>query len=274
LADDPHMRRLVSSLAVLAVLGGCATPSRPPNGYQTLWEAGKAKLRDGDYLAARKSFKELLSRYPDQPENQTVQLYLANCEHQLGNDGEARRIKEKVDREAATPDIKWAANRGLGRLALDREDFREAVSRFQAATAAAAKDPTTPVEEKASLLCLTGVALQGAGRFAEAREFLGKAVEAAPGSLAAKQARAQLLYPDHFAVQTGAFRSVENAEKQRALLAGKGFPAEVIAMDLPQGNLQCVRVGKFRDRAQARALLEKIRASKALPESVKLTIKP
>jgi cell division septation protein DedD len=118
------------------------------------------------------------------------------------------------------------------------------------------------------------MALQGAGRFPEAREAFRKAIETAPGSSAAKGARVQLLYPDHFAVQTGAFAKAENAGKQKDLLAKKGFPTEVVEMDLPQGKLHCVRAGKFRDRAEARALLEKIRSSKALPAATKLTVKP
>jgi tetratricopeptide (TPR) repeat protein len=265
------MRRAAPFLAAVALLAGCASTDDAPKAYLDLWERGQGQVRDGDYGSARKTFRDVLAKYPKQPFNPNVELLLSDCEHQLGNEAEARQIREKVAREATAADIKWLANRGLGRMALEREDFAEALARFQAAAAASAD---APLDERASLACQTGIALQGAGRFAEARAAFRKTIEMAPGSSAAKGARVGLLYPDHFAVQTGAFRSAENAEKQRALLASKGFAAEVVEMDLPQGNLHCVRVGKFRERDPAKALLGRIRKAKILPETVKLTVKP
>ena len=125
-------------------------------------------------------------------------------------------------------------------MALAGERFDEAASRFRAAYALAGE---ASAEEKASIRLQTGIALQAGGQFAEARKELGQAVKEAPKSSSARQANVQLLYPDHFAVQTGAYKDVKNADREKALRKEKGFPAEVFPMDLSQGKFYCVRVG-------------------------------
>jgi len=257
--------------AALATIAGCASSGSSPNqAYLDSCEKGQGQIRDGDYAGARATFKDTLSRNPDQMFNANIELLLADCERELGNEAEAKRLRQKVAAEAKSPDLRMRANYGLGQMALAREDYSEAILRFQGADAAARE--ATP-EERASLHCQTGIALQGAGRFAEARDSLKKAVETSPRSAAAKRASIQLLYPDHFAVQTGAFRQESNAEAQRKALAGKGFPAVVVEMETTKGTLHCVRVGKYGARDEAKAMLERIRRSKVLP-AAKLAIKP
>jgi tetratricopeptide (TPR) repeat protein len=264
----------IASIAGPIFAAGCASrsgSSGPPKAYLDLCERGQAQVRNEDYAGARTTFRETLSRHPDQIFNANVELLLSDCERQLGNEAEARRLREKVARSAGSPDLKMRANFGLGKMALAGERFDEAASRFRAALAASGE---ATAQEKASIRLQTGIALQSGGQFAEARQEFGRAIEEAPESPSAKQARTQLLYPDHFAVQTGAFKDPKNAEDERTRLKEKGFPAEVVTMDLPQGKFHCVRVGKFADRRQAVEFLERIRTAKALRPKAKPTVKP
>jgi outer membrane protein assembly factor BamD (BamD/ComL family) len=267
----PMKARPTILAAVLAVLGwsGCASTSDQTTAYLDLCKQGQMQLKDGSYGPARSTFRTILSRYPGQPLNGEVELLLSDCENRLGNGAEARQLREKVAREATSRDLKLRANLSLGIMDIEKEWFDEAVSRFSAAQASADE---ASAELQATILCKKGIALQGTGRFQEARASFKKAIESAPNSPAAKSSRLQLLYPDYFTVQTGAFREAVNAERQRGELAGRGFPAEVVAVDYPQGKLHCVRVGKTGDREAAKKLLDRILAAKI--SDLKATIKP
>lgn len=263
-------QNLATTVFAAALLAGCAAQG-PPKAYMDLWEKGTVQVRKEDFAAARSTFREVLTKHPGQAYNPYVELLLSDCEKRLGNETEARRLREKVAKTSTVPELKMQASAGLGRSALEKERFDEAAALFRDALGASKGAPS---DELASLRCQLGMALQMGGNFAEGRVELKKAVELSPGSPAARLARIQLLYPDHFAVQTGAYKDGANAARQKDILAKKGFPAEVVVMDLPQGRRHCVRVGKLRDRAAAVALGGKIRAAKVLPEGSKIAVKP
>jgi tetratricopeptide (TPR) repeat protein len=266
--------KTILAIAVLAasLTTGCSSTSHgPPQAYLDLRKRGLEQMQNDDFDGGRKTFREMISRFPDQIYNEDIELLLSGCEHKLGNETEARLLREKVARTAQSPELKMRANFGLGKMSLANERFDEAAARFRAALAIAGE---APAKERASIRLQLGIALQSGGQFADARRELGRAIEEDPESPSARQARIQLLYPDHFSVQTGAFKHSANAEREMALLKKKGFPAEVVSMDLPQGKLYFVRAGKLADRRKAGELLDRIVAAKALPAGAKPTVKP
>jgi Tfp pilus assembly protein PilF len=200
-----------------------------------------------------------LDRYPQGPLNQDACLFLADCEFELGNEAEARKLREQVAKEATSSEVRVRALSGLGMQELVRENFQAAAQDFDEA-AKLEPDPRS----RALLMVRRGIALQRAGRFGEARELYRQATALAPDSRAERMAKAQLLFPDHFFVQAGAYSEEANAERQRQTLVEKGFPAEVGQVETARGKLFLVRVGRFGDRATAKALAQKLRDSKVL----------
>jgi TolA-binding protein len=255
-------------MSLLALLG-CVSTAEPSKAYQALWDRGTDELTNKkDYAAARSTFRELLERFPQGSWSQDARLFLADSEFELGNEPEARKLREQVAKEATSSEVKVRALSGLGMQELTRENFEVAAHDFEEA-AKLEPDPRS----RALLIVRRGLALQRAGRFAEARELYRQAIVLAPGSRAEKLAKPQLLLPDYFFVPAGAYREEANAERQRKTLAEKGFPAEVAPLDTASGKLYRVRVGRFADRASARALAQKLRDSKVLPE-MEISVRP
>ncbi len=267
-----RIRTAIFLSAALSLPASCKTIPRPAPSdaaYKKLELRGRDQLSQANYAGARTTFQELLGKFPDRPETSDVELLLAVAEYNLGQKSRARSLREKVAREGATPEIQARALSGLGWMEL-RDDHYESAARSYKAAASLEGDR----DRKAHLLSWAGVASQRAGRFEEARGLFRQAIETAPGSNSATRAREGLLYPDHFAVQTGAFADPSNAARQKEMLAAKGFPAQVLTVDAPSGKLHCVRVGNFSARDQAQTLLESIRTAKVLPVSARIGVRP
>lgn len=265
----PKERGLVPFVLVCLTLGGCVVGSGPPRDYLDLWERAIGQIENEDYAGARSTIQELLKRYPDQEMTGEAELLLSDLELQLGNPDGARSVRERVASEGKSPEVRIYALSGLGLREIEQEKFDSAATRFQTA-AKLEQDPA----RRAVHLSRAGIALQRAGRFAEAEDLYQAAMALAPGSKTAIRCREQLLYPRHFSVQTGAFQEASNAERQRELLVGKGFAAEVVAVDAPAGRLHCVRVGRFPDRAPASTLRDRLLAARVLPAGTKIAVKP
>jgi tetratricopeptide (TPR) repeat protein len=248
---------------------GCATRGEPPRPYLDLMDRGQTQMLNYDYAGGRATFLEVLSRYADQPYSQDAELLLSDCEHQLGNELKARSIRERVAQKTTSPDLKARALFGLGNWEIEKEEYQAAAERFREVAKLEVGN-----ENRAKAFYWAGLALQRGGRFAEARSTYRQVIELAPASKPAAEARRQLLYPDYFAVQTGAFADAANAARQRDLLVEKGFPAEVVTVNTAKGKLHWVQVGRFPDRSSAAALRERIRAAKVLPESAKVSVRP
>ncbi len=261
--------RLALPLAAAVSLAACTTVSEPPKAYLDLRDRGLSQMQGGNYQGASAAFRDAVTRFPRETLNPDLDLLRSDCEYQLGNEGEARRLRERVAREAIPADLKMRALLGLAMMDFRKERYDAAAENFQAAAGVGA-DP----RERAKLNYQSGLSLQRGGRFAEARGAYKKAIELAPGSDWAGRSRMQILYPDHFLVQTGAFSRAANAAGQREVLVKKGFPAEVAVLDAPKGQLHCVWVGKLKKRSEAVALLERIEASRALPQGAKISVKP
>jgi len=264
-----NRRALVALAVILGAIAGCSVAAITPKAYDDLYDQGLSHMRRENYAAARSTFQDLLKRFPDQVLNQDAELLLADCEYRLGNTARAKSIRERIAREATSTEIKVRALYGLGMMEIAAEDFAPAAGRFHAA-ALAETDPA----RRGRILFRRGVALQRAGRFAEARQVYQEAAAAVPNSKVAQACEEQLAYPDHFSVQTGAFIHAGEAEKMRDLLAKKGFKAETLLAGTSRGKFNCVRVGRFADRAAAKAEAERIRAAKVLPEGTRLAIRP
>ena len=251
---------LFLAIPLLLPLAGCVSTAEPSKDYQTLWDRGTYELVDKkDFAAARSTFRQLLDRYPQGPLNLDARLFLADCEFELGNDAEARKLREQVAKEATSSEIRVRALSGLGLQELIRENFPAAERDFGEA-AKLEPDPRS----RALLIARRGIALQRAGRFAEARDLYRQAAALGPGSRGDRMAKAQMVFPDYFYVQAGAYGEEANAERQRKALAEKGFQAEVTPVDTVRGKLFLVRVGRFGDRASAKALAQKLRDAKAI----------
>jgi len=74
--------------------------------------------------------------------------------------------------------------------------------------------------------------------------------------------------PGH-AVQVGAYKDQESASNVTQGLKKKGFPAFVSAPAAGSGGLYTVRVGPYRDRADADVVADRLRAEKFQPYIVK-----
>jgi tetratricopeptide (TPR) repeat protein len=259
---------MVVTLGLCAPLAGCALEADPPKDYLDRWERGQDLAQNGDHTGARSVFREILSRYPRESFNPYVELLLSDCEHRLGNRGEAERLREGVARGTSNPELKKQAIAGLGMMDFEADRYDSAAARFREAAALEKEGG-----RRSRLLYQTGLALQRSGGFAEARKTYQQAIALAPESPQARACREQLGYPDHFFVQTGAFREASNAKRQADLLGTQGFPAEVVESDFAAGKLHCVRVGKFSKRREAVALKEKIAASDILPKP-RISVKP
>jgi cell division septation protein DedD len=68
-----------------------------------------------------------------------------------------------------------------------------------------------------------------------------------------------------WSLQVGAFRSRENADKQAAVLKGKGYPTTVSA---PARGLFRVRVGPYSDRAETERVAARLKQQEGLTPSV------
>ena len=256
-----------------SLLGACRLSpdetGRQEGAYLALFERGKDQLRDEKYAEARATFQELVKRYPSHPSNDEVHLFLSDCEYILGQEQQAQTIREGVARTGRTPELRTQALSGQGMREFGAERYGQAAERFQSA-AEIEKDP----QKKALLLFRKGIALQRAGRFDEGRQAYRQATALAPGSRVQKLCETQLAYPDHFFVQTGAFREEANAHRQKELLVEKGFAAQVAPVESQGRTLHLVRVGRFPDRASASALRERLLASRLLPDAAKISVKP
>ncbi len=253
-------------------IASCKTlplPAPSDAAFKKLEQRGRDQLSQGDYAGAKSTLQEALGKYPNRPEVSDVELLLAVAEYNLGRKDRARSLREKVAREGPTPEIQARALSGLGWMEL-RDDRYESAARNYKAAASLEGDR----DRKAHLLSWAGVACQRAGRFEEAHGLFRRVIEIAPGSKSATRAREGLLYPDHFAVQTGAFADPKNARRQREMLAARGYPVQILALEAPSGRLHCVRVGSYPTREQAKALLEGIRTAQILPASAKISVRP
>ncbi len=263
------MRTPPAILLILAFLSGCTIPSESSTAYLKLRDQALDQMRSANYSRARETLKQILSKFPDHPLNLDMELLLSGCERELGNEEEAYRIRERVARQADAKDLKLRANVGLAMIDFQRERYNKAAEKFLAAS----KLEDEP-NMRARRMYQGGLALQRSGQFEGARKTYQQVIQLAPDSQAARRAQVQLLYPDNFAVQTGAFRQLKNAREQKELLSKNGFPTEVVEFKLPQGTLHCVRVGNFRDRASAVALRERLISANILDEGIRIVVRP
>jgi len=263
------IQRAAIILPAIFALWGCTITSEPPAEYLQLREKALNQIRSENFSQAREILREVLSRFPGQPLNHDLEILLSGCERELGNEKEAYRLREKVASEADAPDLKVRAYEGLGKMDFENRKYDRAAERFHAALSL----ETSPTE-RSRLLYKVGLSHQRGGQFEKARKSYKDAIEVAPDSPAATDARIHLLYPDYFSVQTGAFSKVANAEKQKKQLSERGFPAEVVEFQLPKGTLHCVRVGNFRDRASALALRDRIIAAKVISGDTQIAVNP
>jgi len=67
-----------------------------------------------------------------------------------------------------------------------------------------------------------------------------------------------------FAVQVGAFKTEENADRVRSQLSERFSPVATIPVAVSNGRFYRVRVGRFPSEAAARALAEELRAAEQL----------
>lgn len=254
---------------LLACLAGCVSTAESEKAVDGLWSRAQDQISKRDYRGAKSTLSTLLERFPDQEERDVWLLLLAGCEQQLGNAERATEIRERVAKEGRLADTKAQALAELGAAALKRGAYDEAAARFLAGT-----EVTADADVQARCFYFRGIALQRAGRFAEGRTAHQRAINLAPRSNEADRAREYLVYPDHFFVQTGAFREAAKADRQKETLAAKGFPAEVAAVDRVGAKLYCVRLGRFPSRAEAVSLRDRVVASKALPEAARIVVRP
>ena len=236
--------------------------------FDAMLAAGCAQVHQRNYTGAVATFRRIEELHPGHPDLEQVRLLLSACQFEAGRRSLAISQREGVASQTSS-DSKAQALQGLARMELTEELYEKAAGHFEEAARL-----ETDNQRRAAAHYLQGAALQSAGKFSAARAVLRTAGDLAPGTETARQSELRLGYPDHFAVQTGAFKTFANAEDQRRALAGRGFPAESMVLNTVGGKLYCVRVGKFSDRKAALALQDKLRAARVLPAGTALSVRP
>jgi tetratricopeptide (TPR) repeat protein len=141
----------------------------------------------------------------------------------------------------AEPEVTWKAYVVLGYLHFEEEQWEPALRAYSAALSRMPPEP--PIDE----VCFNlGQCYERLGRWVEAQVFFRRITERYLFSKIAVKAQRRLdIRPTHFAVQCGAFRQLDNAERMQADLEQKGLLAYIREERRGSTTLHIVLVGRY-----------------------------
>src|SRR5215472_2559344 len=192
--------------------------TRNPDSAEAQELVAEAYQARGEYENATAKYRKILEQYPNQPgvHYQLAQIILAKPPTQASIEGARKELGEELKSNPGSPTAEFM----LGDLAWREQKSEEAIEHFSRAT----KLDVTLAQPYLGL----GLALNGAGRFAEAIESLKKYVQLSPGDPAGYYQLA-IAY-----ARTG---NKQEAERQRELQLEAEKKGNASRAN-PQGSLQ------------------------------------
>jgi len=268
-----HVALFLFFCGLLSGPPGCAgiasrSPSHPPS--ELIQKARKAYLRgasdasskpNADALRRTRSLaRTYLKHHPNGPDAAEAWYRIAQVHHELGAPEKTlKAIDSGLDRaerpvvRAALHKLNGHAHWSLHRAERALEAFRQSRSILEAHEEAGAWI------SEADVRFWIGSALVRTGSFNEAREVFNELLRTFPDSEAARNARIKRSYlQNHFSLQTGAFEKTDNARKQKQRLKRAGYDPYIVRVDLPDGPLYCVRIGRFDSYRTARQHADRV----------------
>ncbi len=258
-------------ILMLLTLSSCLVNEKVPEGYKTAYEQALSLKEMGDFKGALSTFKSILEKYPTAPteSKRNIQLLMAACEIELENHQGAAKIyrlllsEEKSDAQRAT----LLFYLGMSELSLG--EFTSAAQSFQKSSLLQ-EDSVL----KADMKYRSGIALQRAGNFAQAKIQFNDIIKSNPDSPTALKSKSRVYLPDYFTVQAGAFSKRQNASITSQKIKEFGFPAMIVQL---RGNTKTpyvVYVGKLRSYEHAKLLKARLEALKPLEGKTQYVIRP
>lgn len=209
-------------------------------------------------LDAERDYRRVAVEYPLSPRVPAALTRLAQLEMARGDRALARRHLERLLGEYPPADQRANAWYWLGRIAFESGETPRGCAALDSARASAPPGNVELANQIAgerrrcvSLPAGRGVAYTNAPADAPAS-----------ASIPASSVTKTPIHPKQvYTVQVGAYPTRAAANKVRAALAGKGYPARVV----PRGKLFGVRVGRYATHADAERTAARLKATKYAP---------
>ena len=233
---------LISSLAMTAVLAGCA--QQHPG--KTL-SAGFSQYQQGSYASSNATANEYIQKYAHNPNvDEAYYLKGISCEAR-GDIAGAEAAYRAAIACSKRPDLTAKSYRSLGDMAYMKHSYSAAVTYYEASISA---DPN--LAPGAWLLFRLGASLQCEGQWGTARIYFARLLQDFPTSPPAQFAL-ERINMTHFALQYAAFTVLTAASREAAYLHMQRIPAVVVPSEVGGRWLYMVQSGDYPTWAMATA---------------------
>jgi tetratricopeptide (TPR) repeat protein len=209
--------------------------------------------RAGQYREARRELTTVIQAHPDSPEIAEAYYLRGLCEIRLDDRSGGRKDLLTAASKGQRRDLRAKADATLGIMAYEDEAWNEAVRHLNQAVRGLPPEP--PSDE---LLLRLATAQQRTGRWRDAKMTFRRVVAEFGQRPAGAAARRKESWPyEAFSIQSGAFRSEDNARKQAGKLRKAGLQA-TYRRDAYTSGLHVVYVGRYSTWQQAKGQLAQV----------------
>jgi tetratricopeptide (TPR) repeat protein len=248
----PHSRIVA---AILLFAAGCGPQLKPQQ--RALLDEARAAYDQQRYPVAISKLDAFLGQVKDHPAAGDAYYLRGLSQARSGQRASAYADLRSCVTVSDDSETVWRAYMLLGTMYFEDERWDDGL---QALRAAAERMPDRAPKD--TVLARLAMCFERTGRWVEARERYAQIAQRYPsGPYGDWARRRQLLKPDHFAVQCGAFSQSRNADTLVAGLKSRGFPAQVRSEPRERGTMQVVLLGRYASYEEARSALESLRVS-------------
>ena len=239
-------------MVVLLAPAGCAL--LPPSAVRQVRLAHDA-YRAREFSRAAELVSPVIREHPQSPEIAEALYLRALCNVRTRRRAAAGADLKKALVRSRRPELTALIRAQLGNLAFDDEEYAQAAEFY-----GQAKDDLPPKPPTDQILYQYGVSLQRSGRFADARFAFADVFTRFPRSPYAAPARRKYKWRHpYFAVQCGAFTTVDLARELAQDLKVRGVEVRILREARGESELYVVRAGEHRTYAEAAQAAQALR---------------
>jgi tetratricopeptide (TPR) repeat protein len=241
------------TLVTLTASTGCGGLS---GGAVQQVDQARVALAGGRYDRAEQLLTPVIRAHGAHRDAAPAYYLRGQCRIQTGARDAARQDLHTALRLAGDPVLSAQVEAQLGNMAFDDEAYGIACGHY--ARAGGRLPRAAPADR---VFFQHGVALQRAGRFADARKAYANLLQAFPGSPLAGAARRKQAWDDsHFTIQCGVFAQEASARQVAATLRARGLDTLTAPEIHGARRVFAVRAGRFPTYPDAARQLDRVRA--------------
>ena len=240
----PRRGAVLTIVVVLLAPAGCALlPSSAVRQVRLAHDAYRAR----EFARAAELVSPVIREHPSSPETAEALYLRALCNIRTHRRAAAGADLEKALLLSRRPELTALIRAQSGNLAFDDEEYAQAADVYRQA-----KDDLPPKPPTDQILYQYGVSLQRSGGFTDAKFAFADVFTRFPRSSYAAPARRKYKWRHtYFAVQCGAFTTVDLARELAQDLKVRGFEVAILREARGPSDLYIVRAGKHRTYAEA-----------------------